>query len=164
MSINNIFNKDLNVINIGLSSFNENLQNSGVKTVDIDWKPSVDIDSEVLKIIKEKKSLIEEANKKALEIVLNGKPVVIGLDIAEKVIPGMKKNLILHSGPPISWDRMCGPTRGAIIGALIYEGMASNPEEAEKLAASDKIEYAPCHEHSSVGPMAGIVSAFGEKN
>lgn len=48
--------------------------------------------------------------------------------------------------------------RGAVIGALIYEGMANNPEEAEKLAGSGKIEYSPCHEHGAVGPMAGIVS------
>jgi hypothetical protein len=41
---------------------------------------------------------------------------------------------------------------------LIYEGLAKNPDEAEKLASSGKIEYAPCHEHSSVGPMAGIIS------
>ena len=53
---------------------------------------------------------------------------------------------------------MCGPTRGAIMGALIYEGMAKNIEEAEKLASSGKIEFAPCHEYSSVGPMAGIIS------
>jgi hypothetical protein len=159
MSINEIFNKKLNVINIGLSSFNENLQNAGTKTVNVDWKPSVDVSPEILKIIKLKKEIINAANEKALKIVLNGKPVVVGLDIAEKVVPGMKKNLILHSGPPITWDRMSGPTRGAVIGALIYEGMAANQEEAEKLAASDKIEYAPCHEHSSVGPMAGIISA-----
>lgn len=159
MSINNIFNKKLNVINIGLSSFNENLQSAGAKTVNIDWKPGVEIAPAILQKIKSNKEIIEKANKKALEKILNGKPVVVGLDIAEKVIPGMKKNLILHSGPPITWDRMSGPTRGAIIGALIYEGMAKNPEEAEKLAASGEIEYAPCHEHSSVGPMAGIVSA-----
>lgn len=159
MSINEIFNKKLNVINIGLSSFNENLQNAGAKTVNVDWKPSVDVSPEILKIIKEKREIINAANEKALKIVLNGKPVVVGLDIAEKVVPGMKKNMILHSGPPITWDRMSGPTRGAVIGALIYEGMAANHEEAEKLAASGKIEYAPCHEHSSVGPMAGIISA-----
>jgi len=159
MSINEIFNKKLNVINIGLSSFNENLQNAGAKTVNVDWKPSIDVSPEILKIIKEKREIINAANEKALKIVLNGKPVVVGLDIAEKVVPGMKKNLILHSGPPITWDRMSGPTRGAVIGALIYEGMAANQEEAEKLAASDKIEYSPCHEHSSVGPMAGIISA-----
>jgi lipid-binding SYLF domain-containing protein len=37
--------------------------------------------------------------------------------------------------------------------------LAKNPADAEKLAESGEIEYAPCHEHSAVGPMAGIVSA-----
>ncbi|MFC2104321.1 DUF1116 domain-containing protein [Bacteroidota bacterium] len=159
MAINDIFNKDLNVINTGISSFKENLENCGAKAIQVDWKPPVDIDDSIMDIIHKNADKINEANKKALQIVLSGKPNLIGLDIAENVIPGMKKNLILHSGPPINWERMCGPTRGAIIGALIYEGLADNPEEAEKLAASDKIEYAPCHEHSTVGPMAGIVSA-----
>jgi len=48
--------------------------------------------------------------------------------------------------------------RGGIIAGLVYEGRASTPEEAEKLAASGKIQYAPCHEHGAVGPMAGIVT------
>ena len=74
------------------------------------------------------------------------------------VIPGMKKNLLLHAGPPVTWDKMCGPMKGAVIGALIYEGIASSTQEAEKIAASGKIEFSPCHEHSTVGPMAGIVS------
>ena len=43
----------------------------------------------------------------------------------------MKKNLIMHAGPPIEWERMCGPLRGAIIGALIYEGLAKDEEEAK---------------------------------
>ncbi len=159
MSINELFNKNLKVINTGIGSFKENLENAGAEAVQVDWKPPVDIDPKVMEIINSQKEIIDEANKKALQIVLNGKPVLIGMDIAKNVIPGMKQNLILHSGPPISWDRMSGPTRGAIIGALIYEGMAKNPEEAEKLAASGQIEYAPCHEHSTVGPMAGIVSA-----
>ena len=54
---------------------------------------------------------------------------------------------------------MCGPMRGGIMAALMYEGLANSPEEAEKLAASGKIEFSPCHEHSTVGPMAGIVSS-----
>lgn len=159
MAINDIFGKKLNVINIGIESFKDNIESSGGNAVQLDWKPSVNVDSNISKAIHAKKDIIEAANKKALEIILNGKPVLIGMDVAINVIPGMKKNLILHSGPPITWDKMCGPTRGAIIGALIYEGLASNPEEAEKLAASEKIEYSPCHEHASVGPMAGIVSA-----
>lgn len=53
---------------------------------------------------------------------------------------------------------MCGPVRGAIIGGLIYEGLASNKEEAEKLAASGEITFDSCHHHNAVGPMAGIVT------
>ena len=98
------------------------------------------------------------SNKKALEIVLNGKPTLVGMGIARDVIPQMKDNMLLHAGPPIAWDRMSGPLKGAVIGALIYEGKAKNEEEAVKLASSGEIEYSPCHEHNSVGPMAGVVS------
>jgi len=159
MPINDIFDKKLKVVNIGLQSFKENLENTNTDVVQVDWKPGAILDSSLLEKIRNNADKIKEANLKALSIVLRGRPFVVGLDIALNVIPGMKKNLILHSGPPISWDRMSGPTRGAIIGALIYEGMATNEKEAEKLASSGEIEYAPCHEHQSVGPMAGIVSA-----
>jgi hypothetical protein len=70
----------------------------------------------------------------------------------------MHNHMILHAGPPIEWKRMCGPTRGAVMGALIYEGLAADEAEAEKLAASGEIEYSPCHHHHAVGPMAGVVS------
>jgi hypothetical protein len=158
MSESELFGKEIKVINTGLSSFAENLKNAGVETVQVDWKPPVKIIAENSKLLESKKDLINAANKKATDIILSGMPALVGLDIALNVIPGMKKNMILHSGPPITWDRMCGPTRGAIMGALIYEGLAKDVVEAEKIASSGEIEYAPCHEHSSVGPMAGIIS------
>ncbi|MEI6764408.1 MAG: DUF1116 domain-containing protein [Bacteroidota bacterium] len=159
MAINDLFGKDLNVINTGLASFAENLNNCGVHAVNVDWKPPVNIAKELVAKIEKNADKIAAANKLATDKILSGMPVVVGLDVALNVIPGMKKNLILHSGPPITWERMCGPTRGAIMGALIYEGLAKDISEAEKLASSGAIEYAPCHEHSSVGPMAGIISA-----
>lgn len=159
MSVNDLFNKPLKVINTGLNSFKDNLQQAGAEVIQVDWKPPMLNNPELLKVVKSNRNIIEAANKKALEIILRGKPLLVGLDIAKNVIPGMKQNLILHSGPPVKWENMCGPTRGAIMGALIYEGLASTPEEAEKLAASGKIEFDPCHEHGTVGPMAGIVSA-----
>ena len=70
----------------------------------------------------------------------------------------MTRTTVLHSGPPVSWDKMCPPQRGAVIGGLIYEGLADSPESAERLAASGKITFAPCHHHDTVGPMAGIVT------
>ena len=70
----------------------------------------------------------------------------------------MNARRILHSGPPIAWERMCGPMQGAIIGAILFEGWASDLEAAEQLAASGAIAFAPCHHHGAVGPMAGIIS------
>jgi hypothetical protein len=71
----------------------------------------------------------------------------------------MHSHLLLHAGPPITWERMSGPLRGAIIGALLYEGLASDPTAAEQLAASGEIAFAPCHHYNAVGPMAGVTSA-----
>jgi hypothetical protein len=102
---------------------------------------------------------IEAANKKVMEIILNGQPTLLDIGVAEEVIPGMTKKTILHAGPPIKWGKMSGPLRGAVIGALIYEGLAVDEKEATKLAASGEIFYDPCHHHNTVGPMAGVVSA-----
>lgn len=157
MDKNDIFEKDLNVVNVGLKSFKEDLETQEQKVVDVDWHPA-EIDEKILAFFNENRDKIDEANKKALDIILKGKPALVGLDIARNVIPDFKENMLLHAGPPITWDRMSGPMKGAVIGALIYEGKAKNYDEAEKLASSGEIEYSPCHEHSSVGPMAGVVS------
>ena len=158
MSVRELFKSELKVVNIGLSSFKESLDDVQTKAVQVDWRPPVSVNEKSKTIIEQKKTKIEKANSKALEIILRGMPHLIGLEKAIDVIPGMKPNMLLHAGPPITWERMCGPMRGAIIGALVYEGKAKNPDEAEILAASKEIEYSPCHEHSTVGPMAGIVA------
>jgi len=101
---------------------------------------------------------IEEANEKAIKEIIEAKPMGTGVKKAKDVIPGMTERTILHAGPPIKWERMSGPTRGAIIGASIFEGWADNEEGAVKLAESGKIKFAPCHDHDAVGPMAGIIS------
>lgn len=157
--ISDLFKRELRVVNIGLSSFKESLDRAGTKAVHVEWKPSVEVDPALAKAVKARRAAIEKANAKVMQIILGGMPQLVGLERAINVIPGMKQNLILHAGPPVTWDRMCGPMRGAIIGALIYEERAETPQEAERLAASGAIEFAPCHEHSAVGPMAGIISS-----
>jgi hypothetical protein len=102
---------------------------------------------------------IDSANREAVTRMVEARPLLVGLGRARDVIPGMHENMILHAGPPIAWERMSGPLRGAIIGALIYEGKASAADEAESLASSGEIEFAPCHHYSAVGPMAGVTSA-----
>lgn len=102
---------------------------------------------------------IEEANKKTMEIILNGQPTLIGIGKALDVVPGMTEKTLLHAGPPLKWEDASGPMRGAMMGALIYEGLAKDIEEAEKLLASGEITLDPCHHHDAVGPMAGVMSA-----
>jgi len=154
-----LFENELKVINIGLESFKTSLDDKGVKAVQVDFKPPLSADLTLLNKIKAHASVIAAANKKALDRILNSKPALVGLSRAINVVPGMKKDMLLHAGPPVKWAEMCGPMRGAVIGALIYEGLASGEKAAERLAASGKIKFSPCHEHSAVGPMAGVISA-----
>ncbi len=101
---------------------------------------------------------IQGANKKALDRLLSAQPVLVDMGIARETIPGMGERTLLHSGPPITWDRMSVPTRGAVVAACLYEGWAETPEEAEAYAASGEITFEPCHHHHAVGPMAGVTS------
>lgn len=154
-----LFGSELKVVNIGLESFTAGLADKGVKSAQVEFRPPLSADQALFSRIRAAAPEIAAANKRALGRILSSKPVLAGLDTAINVIPGMKKELILHAGPPVKWADMCGPMRGAVIGALIYEGLARGEKEAEKLAASGKIKFSPCHEHSAVGPMAGIISA-----
>jgi hypothetical protein len=100
---------------------------------------------------------IEKANAEATERMMEARPVVVGLGKAIDVVPGMRDNLLLHAGPPITWERASGPMRGAITGALIFEGKAEDMAEAQALVESGEIELQPCHHHQAVGPMAGVI-------
>ena len=102
---------------------------------------------------------IDRANQEAVARILEGQPILIDVARAADVIPGMERTLILHAGPPITWERMSGPLRGAVIGGLLYEGLAKTEREAVQMAASGAVRFAPCHEHAAVGPMAGVTTA-----
>ena len=102
---------------------------------------------------------MKQANLEATERMMSARPILKGVDVAGDVIPGMRDNLLLHAGPPIEWERMSGPLRGAIIGALIFEGLAKDEQAAIALVEAGEVDFAPCHQHSTVGPMAGVTSA-----
>jgi hypothetical protein len=102
---------------------------------------------------------IDDANRRAVQRVLDSRPVLVGIAPAGEVVPGMKRHLILHAGPPITWDRMSGPLRGAVIGGLIFEGLAKDERAAQATVERGEVEFAPCHHHGAVGPMAGVTTA-----
>jgi hypothetical protein len=101
---------------------------------------------------------IEAANAEALKRILAGDPVLVDVVSARDALAGLEPGLILHAGPPVGWDRMCGPMRGAVMGIAVFEGWASDLADAEKKAASGTFRFAPNHDYGAVGPMTGMTT------
>ncbi len=101
---------------------------------------------------------IERANQRAVERMISARPVLETVGTARERIPGMHDRLLLHAGPPIEWARASGPLRGAVLGALLLEGLAADEATAATLVERGEVELAPCHHHAAVGPMAGVIS------
>jgi hypothetical protein len=162
--INDLFKSKPHVINVGIESFKDDLLQQGAEVIHLEWTPPGRGNPSLIAALdkfenKELLEKIEAANNLAVERIINSQPVLIGFDQAINCVPGMTKTTILHAGPPITWDKMNGPMKGAVTGALVFEGLAKNVEEAAKLAASGEITFSPCHEHNCVGSMAGVTSA-----
>ena len=100
----------------------------------------------------------QKANLLALQRLLNSEPVLKDVRPASEVILGMKKNMIFHAGPPIEYSRMCGPMKGACIGALIYEEIAKSADEAIEILEKGDINFDSNHDHQSVNGMAGLIT------
>ena len=102
---------------------------------------------------------IDQANQTAVDRMMSARPMLKSVDTARAAISGMKDNLFLHAGPPIEWARMSGPLRGAVIGAMLFEGIVKSEAEATSMVERGEVEFDSCHHHGAVGPMAGVISA-----
>jgi hypothetical protein len=101
---------------------------------------------------------IDTANQEALRRLLAGEPHLVDVVPASQAIAGLADRTILHAGPPISWDRMCGPLRGAIMGIAVFEGWAANLDDAAGKAAAGAFAFHPNHDFGAVGPMTGMTT------
>ncbi len=153
-----LFASPLHVINVGADLFADALATQSAQVTRVTWQPSAGNSDASLSVLLGDPR-VDHANQEAVQRMLAARPRLVDVRPAGEVIPGMHKHLLLHAGPPITWERMSGPLRGAIIGALIYEGLAPDLAAAEQLAASGTIAFEPCHHHNAVGPMAGLISA-----
>jgi hypothetical protein len=101
---------------------------------------------------------IDAANKQFLANVLAGTANWYDIRPAYEVIPVLSDYTVLHAGPPLTWEQMCGPMRGAITGACIYEGWANSADEVTRLATGGKLRFDSSHHHHAIGPMSGIIT------
>jgi hypothetical protein len=149
MPIDALLAGPLRVVNIGLEGFARDLAANRAAVVQVDWSPPrFPFDPR-----------IEQANGEALRRILAAEPVLTEVRRAGELIPALDaERLILHAGPPIAWQRMCGPLQGAICGAIVFEGWAGDLAAAEALAARGGVKFAPNHHFGAVGPMTGITT------
>src|SRR5205823_12807162 len=143
------------VVNLGLAGFARDLAASGVAVVQVDWRPP----SKFASLLAPRSAAIERANTQALARILAADPWLAGVRRAGELIPALaSERLVLHAGPPLAWERMCGPLRGAVCGAIVFEGWAPDLAAAERLAERGGVRFAPNHHFGAVGPMTGITT------
>ncbi len=152
----------LRVINLGLQGFGDELAANGATVAQVQWTPPAGGRPELLTALSTLdrcSARITQANAAVMQRVLAADPVLTDVRPAYELIPELAaERLILHAGPPLSWGQMCGPLRGAVCGALVFEGWATDLDSAHDLAASGGVRFAPNHHHGAVGPMTGITT------
>jgi len=155
-----LFQEGQRIINVGLQSFADSIAQAGGKSVQVDWTPPAGGNRaagwSLAQLLNHPS--VEQANEKAYAAFLAAQPVLAGIGVAREQLPGMRDRMVLHAGPPIAWQEMCGPMQGAVIGAILYEGWAADADSARRFAEGGTIAFEPAHHHGAVGPMAGVIS------
>lgn len=154
-----LFKEPLKVLNVGIETFATTLNQQQVQHSHMDWRPPAGGNVELAKILDRlDDERIEKANQEAFNRINEGDPYLVDVVYAKDVFPNMTKYTIGHAGPPLAWGDMCGPLQGAILGAIVYEGLAETIEEAKQLVLDGKINFVSNHSLDAVGPMTGMIT------
>jgi hypothetical protein len=155
------------VIATGVSLFSDALAAQAVDVRSVDWRPPAGDDAglaaALARVIADPRR--PEANRTALDRMLAAGAQLVDVRPAGEALD-LAPGTFLHAGPPIDWERASGPLRGALLGATVLEGLADDPDGAQRLLAASAgpvgsgrpIVLDPCHHHRAVGPMAGVIS------
>jgi hypothetical protein len=101
----------------------------------------------------------ERANELAVGRMIEAEPVLVDMRPAAEVVPGMTPDTVLTSGAPMPWSEYTGGQRAAVVGGALFEGLASDPEDADAKLSDGRIQLGACHDHGCVGSLAGIYTA-----
>jgi hypothetical protein len=150
------------VVATGAESLAAALADQAVRFVSVEWRPPYPgTEHDLERLFADPRRA--GANTEAAARMLAAGASLVDVRPAAEVI-GLARGQFCHAGPPVDWNRASGPMRGALIAAMLLEGLASDPEDAAarlaagRLSDGTSIELAPCHDRGGVGPMAGVVS------
>ncbi|MGP8304300.1 DUF1116 domain-containing protein [Streptomyces inhibens] len=151
-----LLDRDPVVVAAGAGLFADALTAQAVPVTRVDWRPPLPGTADDLaRVLADPRR--EAANRTAVDRMLASTAQLVDVRPAREAL-GLETGQFLHAGPPVDWERASGPMQGALVGAMLFEGLADTPGEAEQRLAGGSVELAPCHHHSAVGPMAGVVS------
>lgn len=150
-------------VNVGLAQFGEAVRAQGGEAVDVDWRPPSAEDGDSLAALEalwgRHGERVAQANAEAVERIEAASPRAVGVAPATEVIDAFEGGrVLLHSGPPIEWDRVCNPQRRALAAACLFEGWADEREAAGELLGSGDVELRSGNDCGHAGAMTGVCS------
>ncbi len=162
-STRDLINNPPRVINIGIQSFTEPIVEFGGEALQFTWRPRAGGNKKLIRILNEldkRADEIDEANDKVVERLTSSQPFLTDVRPAYELIPELdtEEKIILHAGPPIKWENMTGPMQGSCVGAMLFEGWATDEDDALQQLENGEVRLMPCHDVDAVGPMGGITT------
>jgi hypothetical protein len=145
------------VLAVGARLFADALAEQVAAVGTVDWRPPPEqLTDQLVRVAADPRRAT--ANQRAVERMRAAGATLVDVAPAGELL-GLAPGEFCHAGPPIDWERASGPMRGALVGAMLLEGLAAGPQDAERrLAAGRGVGWRPCHALGGVGPMAGVVS------
>ncbi len=148
----------VDVVNIGLPLFETALRDQDRPVIGVDWRIPGGGDARTVaalaRLLGPAAGRIDKANSEVIRRLNGGVPLLVGVDRAGAVIPGMGERTILHCGPSIAWEQMPDPLQRSVRAAVVAEGWAPDVAAAGRLVESGEVELEPANEHRTVVPMA----------
>ena len=148
-------------MNVGLPLFVDAVRAQGAKATDVDWRIPAggheDAVAALARLYGEASRRIDAANAEVVRRIDTGAPVLRSIGTARDEIADLSDRTILHSGPPLEWERFCDPLRRSVRAAVVAEGWADSPEVAERLVAGGDVELASANHHATAVPMASAL-------
>jgi hypothetical protein len=144
------------VATAGVSLLADALRDQAVQVTETQWQPPMaGTEVDLARVMADPRRVA--ANALAFERMTTAEAVLVDVLPASEAVQ-LERGTFLHAGPPLEWERASGPMKGALIGAVLFEGLADTAEDAEKRLAAGQFDLEPCHHRGAVGPMAGVVS------
>jgi hypothetical protein len=153
--------EEVRVVNLGLQRFADAVMAQGAQAIDVDWRiPAGGRDASVAALARlygPAAERIDRANSEVVHRLDEGAPVLRSIGSAGEEVPGMGDRTILHCGPALPWTDVCDPLRRSIRAAVMAEGWASSPRQAEELVAGGDVSLASANRHATSLPMASAI-------